>query len=302
KRNPAENFRRSETLAVASFSLSPRRLSPPSLSLPRLFSLSLLAASPSLSLSAASLSPRREQPRVVVVAAWCHRSQILFLLPPILRSRSRSRLSKLPGKDGDKLPGEGGKKENAAASKNRGAGKIESRRVLAGKGRNTLQRRSVPEELGDGPTRAGDFTGSSKKRGGMVRLSCVADRLHRLSVVTRRFSFRIEPTISGNVKGKEGNAPETHGTRNGTHGDVGKIDMCVLKPAPWNPGQKWGRGGCFNWYQSQTAIVNVEGEFEQLKVSGQDQINQKVLVPQCSGVSEVQEWVTRSCKASIQWD
>ncbi|CAG7871089.1 unnamed protein product, partial [Brassica rapa] len=66
-----------------------------------------------------------------------------------------------------------------------------------------------------------------------------------LSVVTRRFSFRIEPTISGNVNGKEGNAPETHGTSNGTHGDVGKVDMCVLNPAPRNPGRKWGRGGCF---------------------------------------------------------
>ncbi|CAG7909595.1 unnamed protein product, partial [Brassica rapa] len=60
-----------------------------------------------------------------------------------------------------------------------------------------------------------------------------------LSVVTRRFSFRIEPTISGNVDGKEGNAPETHGTRNGTHGDVGKVDMCVLNPVPRNPGRKW---------------------------------------------------------------
>ncbi|WZZ08446.1 hypothetical protein YC2023_094367 [Brassica napus] len=42
-------------------------------------------------------------------------------------------------------------------------------------------------------------------------------------------------TISGNVVGKEGNAPETHGTRNGTHGDVGKVDMCVLNPVPRNP-------------------------------------------------------------------
>uniref|UniRef100_M4CTN9 Uncharacterized protein n=1 Tax=Brassica campestris TaxID=3711 RepID=M4CTN9_BRACM len=46
-----------------------------------------------------------------------------------------------------------------------------------------------------------------------------------------------------------------------------------------------------------TAIVNVEGEFEQLRVSGQDQFNQKVLVPQCSGVSEFQEWGKRAdCK------
>ncbi|WZZ15795.1 hypothetical protein YC2023_108884 [Brassica napus] len=86
-----------------------------------------------------------------------------------------------------------------------------------------------------------------------------------MGVVTSRFSFRIERyksswgdwsriaslninthpsfpspifcrTISGNIDGKKENAPETHGTRNGTHGDVGKVDMCVLNPAPWNPG------------------------------------------------------------------
>ena len=49
--------------------------------------------------------------------------------------------------------------------------------------------------------------------------------------------------LLGNVDGKEGNAPETHGTRNGTHRDVGKVDMCVLNPAPWNPGWKWGGTG-----------------------------------------------------------
>ncbi|WZY86923.1 hypothetical protein YC2023_033307 [Brassica napus] len=87
--------------------------------------------------------------------------------------------------------------------------------------------------------------------------------LHRLSVVSRRFSFRIEPTISGNVNGKEGNATETHGTRNGTHGDVGKIDMCVLNPVPWNPGRKWEGAG-----------VSI-GEFKQLRVSGRDRVNKK---------------------------
>ncbi|KAF3505711.1 hypothetical protein F2Q69_00004421 [Brassica cretica] len=61
-------------------------------------------------------------------------------------------------------------------------------------------------------------------------------------------------TISGNVNGKKGNAPETHGTRNGTHRNVGKLDMCVLNPAPRNPGWRWGRGGCFNWYQSQSVL------------------------------------------------
>ncbi|KAG5406572.1 hypothetical protein IGI04_012691 [Brassica rapa subsp. trilocularis] len=108
-----------------------------------------------------------------------------------------------------------------------------------------------PREPDAGCTRAGDLTGTQQERGG---------------------------TISGNADGKEGNAPETHGTRNGTHGDVGKVDMCVLNPAPWNPGWKWGGTG-----------VSI-GEFDQLRVSGPDQINQKVLVPQCGGVSEVQEW------------
>ncbi|WZZ00581.1 hypothetical protein YC2023_072909 [Brassica napus] len=54
---------------------------------------------------------------------------------------------------------------------------------------------------------------------------------------------RAAETINGNVDGKEGNAPETHGIRNGTHGDVGKVDMCVLNPAPWNPGWNWGGTG-----------------------------------------------------------
>ncbi|WZY94929.1 hypothetical protein YC2023_067258 [Brassica napus] len=106
------------------------------------------------------------------------------------------------------------------------AGKIESRRVLAGRGRNTLQRRSTPEELGTGLP--GQATSQEAARKGE---EC------------------------GNVDGKEGNAPETHGTSNGTHGDVGKVDMCVLNPAPRNPGRKWGRGGCFNWYQSQVKSV-----------------------------------------------
>ncbi|CAF2065767.1 unnamed protein product [Brassica oleracea] len=57
---------------------------------------------------------------------------------------------------------------------------------------------------------------------------------------------------SGNVNGKKGNAPETHGTRNGTHGDVGKVDMCVVNPAPRNSGWKWGRGGCFSHHPIET--------------------------------------------------
>ena len=63
-------------------SLSLRRLSSLSLSSPRLFSLSPRRAS--FSLSDDSLSPRREQPRVVVVTVWRRRSQI----SPLLHLRS----------------------------------------------------------------------------------------------------------------------------------------------------------------------------------------------------------------------
>ncbi|KAF3559352.1 hypothetical protein F2Q69_00012565 [Brassica cretica] len=75
-------------------------------------------------------------------------------------------------------------------------------------------------------TRAGGSTGTQQEKG-------------------RNGPLELCRTISGNVNGKKGNAPETHGIRNGTHGDVGKVDMCVLNPAPRNPGWKWGRGGCF---------------------------------------------------------
>uniref|UniRef100_M4DFA5 Uncharacterized protein n=1 Tax=Brassica campestris TaxID=3711 RepID=M4DFA5_BRACM len=77
-------------------------------------------------------------------------------------------------------------------------------------------------------TRAGGSTGTQQEKG-------------------RVGPLELCRTISGNVRGKKGNAPETHGTRNGTHGNVGKVDMCVLNPAPRNPGWKWGRGGCFSF-------------------------------------------------------
>ncbi|KAF2538039.1 hypothetical protein F2Q68_00021137 [Brassica cretica] len=57
--------------------------------------------------------------------------------------------------------------------------------------------------------------------------------------------FELCRTLSGSIDGKKGNALKTHKTSNGTHGDVGKIDMCVLNPASRNPGWKWGRGGCY---------------------------------------------------------
>ncbi|KAF2583826.1 hypothetical protein F2Q70_00036828 [Brassica cretica] len=60
------------------------------------------------------------------------------------------------------------------------------------------------------------------------------------------FSLPFCRTLSESVDGKKGNAPETHGTSNMTHEDVGKVDMCVLNPAPRNPGWKWGKGGCYS--------------------------------------------------------
>uniref|UniRef100_M4D101 Uncharacterized protein n=1 Tax=Brassica campestris TaxID=3711 RepID=M4D101_BRACM len=125
------------------------------------------------------------------------------------------------------------------------------------------------------------LVGSMGKRGGRsVQKRQGKNRGAGGSTGTQQEKGRVGPlelcrTISGNVDGKKGNAPETHGTRNGTHRDVVKVDMCVLNPAPRNPGWKWGRGGYFNWYQSQTVVVNVEGDFEQLRVSGQEQIDKK---------------------------
>lgn len=74
---------------------------------------------------------------------------------------------------------------------------------------------------------------------------------HWVLVLTPLFPLPFCRTISGNVNGKKENATETHGTRNGTHGDVGKIDMCVLNPAPWNPGWKWGGAGVSQTLQSE---------------------------------------------------
>ncbi|KAF3601359.1 hypothetical protein F2Q69_00035568 [Brassica cretica] len=104
-------------------------------------------------------------------------------------------------------------------------GKIESRRVLAERGHNTLQGRTVSKEPDVEHTKAGDSTGTQQEKGW-------------------NGSLELCRTISGNVDGNEGNTPETHGTSNGTHGDVGNVDMCVLNPVPGNPGRIWGRGGC----------------------------------------------------------
>ncbi|WZZ60442.1 hypothetical protein YC2023_060549 [Brassica napus] len=76
-------------------------------------------------------------------------------------------------------------------------------------------------------TRAGGSTGTQQEKG-------------------RVGPLELCRTISGKVNGKRGNAPEIHGIRNGTHRNVGKVDMCVLKPRALEPGWKWGRGGCFN--------------------------------------------------------
>ncbi|KAL0683977.1 hypothetical protein Bca4012_050825 [Brassica carinata] len=56
---------------------------------------------------------------------------------------------------------------------NRGAGKIESRRVLAGRGRNTLQGRTASKEPNVEHTRACDSIGTQQERDGIDLLSCV---------------------------------------------------------------------------------------------------------------------------------
>ncbi|KAG5397574.1 hypothetical protein IGI04_019388 [Brassica rapa subsp. trilocularis] len=58
-------------------------------------------------------------------------------------------------------------------------------------------------------------------------------------------------TLSGSVDGNKENAPETRGTSNETHGDVGYVDMCVFSPVPGNPGRKWERGGRYNWLHEE---------------------------------------------------
>ncbi|KAF2558249.1 hypothetical protein F2Q68_00015492 [Brassica cretica] len=103
-----------------------------------------------------------------------------------------------------------------------------------------------------------ELVGSMGKRGGRsVQKRQVKNRGAGGSTGTQQEKGRNGPlelcrTISGNVNGKKGNAPETHETRNGTHRDVGKLDMSVLNPAPRNPG--WmGKGRVFQklfsgWY------------------------------------------------------
>ncbi|KAF3590444.1 hypothetical protein DY000_02020637 [Brassica cretica] len=181
----------------------------------------------------------------------------LISLVSYSRSRSRSRLRKRGGRSVQKWQG-----------KNRGAGKIESRRVLAGRGRNTLQGVDCIQgnRMSSVPGQATPQECSKKRE------------------VASRFSFRIEQTLSGSVDGKKGIASETHGPSNGTHRDVGKVDMCVLYPAPRNPSWKWGRGGCYNWYQSQKSNSSEASPRSEQR---------KVLEPRCSGVLEAHERINK---------
>ncbi|KAF2564098.1 hypothetical protein F2Q70_00016625 [Brassica cretica] len=61
--------------------------------------------------------------------------------------------------------------------KNRDAGKIESRRVLVGRGRNTLQGGTASKEPDVEHTRAGDSIGTQQERDGIDRLSRVGPRV-----------------------------------------------------------------------------------------------------------------------------
>uniref|UniRef100_M4FGW8 Uncharacterized protein n=1 Tax=Brassica campestris TaxID=3711 RepID=M4FGW8_BRACM len=68
----------------------------------------------------------------------------------------------------------------------------------------------------------------------------ISDRRNILEI-----NYTYSRTISGNVDGKKGNAPETYGTRNGTHGDVGKSRHVCPKPRALEPRLEMGRDGCF---------------------------------------------------------
>uniref|UniRef100_A0A0D3D2Y9 Retrotransposon gag domain-containing protein n=1 Tax=Brassica oleracea var. oleracea TaxID=109376 RepID=A0A0D3D2Y9_BRAOL len=60
--------------------------------------------------------------------------------------------------------------------------------------------------------------------------------------------------------------------------------MCVLNPAPRNPGWKWGRGGGYNWYQSQ--------KLNSSEASPRSE-QRKILEPRCSGVLEAHERINK---------
>ncbi|KAG5407680.1 hypothetical protein IGI04_013799 [Brassica rapa subsp. trilocularis] len=211
----------------------PRRLSFLSLSSPRLSLLTL--SSLRLLLSSLSMPPLS----LIAVSSrewWC----------------VTSRTVKLPGKGGINYPGRVERKKRGGRSvqKRRRCGAIASDK----NGRVRIEapirlshaeswREGVVIHCKGGPYPRNWATGLPGQATSQEAARKGEEWLHRLSVVTRRFSFRIEPTISGNVNGKKGNAPGTHGTSNGTHGDVRKVDMCVLNPAPRNPGRKWEGAG-----------------------------------------------------------
>ncbi|KAF2544107.1 hypothetical protein F2Q68_00030601 [Brassica cretica] len=104
-------------------------------------------------------------------------------------------------------------------------GKIESRRVLAESGRNTLQGHTASKGPGVEHTRAG------------VMLGCI-----ELNVVASRFSFRIEQTVSRSVENGCGGGflqNETHLKFLGPvtkHIEISNVETCVsLTPCsePW---------------------------------------------------------------------
>ncbi|WZZ00411.1 LOW QUALITY PROTEIN: hypothetical protein YC2023_072739 [Brassica napus] len=128
-------------------------------------------------------------------------------------------------------------------------------------------------------TRAGGSTGTHQEKG-------------------RVGPLELCRTISGSVDGKKRNTPETHGTRNGTHGDVGKTCVSSI-PRPGTPVENGEGAGVsigirarlrslntnlrdqrfrhcsFSPYGSdRPVIVSVEREFEQLRVFGRDQNNE----------------------------
>ncbi|WZZ70158.1 LOW QUALITY PROTEIN: hypothetical protein YC2023_081528 [Brassica napus] len=79
---------------------------------------------------------------------------------------------------GDKDKKRGGRSVQKRQGKNRGASKIESRRVLAGRGCNILQGVDCIQgnRMSSVPGQAAPQE-CSKKRGGLVRLSCVGPRV-----------------------------------------------------------------------------------------------------------------------------
>ncbi|KAG5384011.1 hypothetical protein IGI04_035481, partial [Brassica rapa subsp. trilocularis] len=215
RRNSAEKYRRPEILAVDSLSLSPRAASPSFLSPRRvsLLTISLSLSRPTLSLSLLG----REQPRVVVVAVWC-----LNYPRRVDRKKTRRPRSKTVEMRGHSISKNGRLRIEAPVRLSH----TESWReevVIQCKGGPHLVNRMLSMPGQATPQKY------NKKRDVTDRLSCVGprerlvwNRFTEYSLLTPLFPLFFRRTISVNVDGNEGNAPEVLGPVTG-HTEISEM-------------------------------------------------------------------------------